>query len=190
MMRPCSPTATGATGPRRRPLLAELAAERALLRAALPLEQEGHDRAMRAIDAAFAARARRQGWAWSGLPIAASVVTALIVGGGAVLLAEHRAEDAAARMVAAFAADRQLSAAAFTQALDRQVSGQSVSWHNPDTGSGGSVTPLRTFRAADGRYCREYEQRMTAAGGSELRTGIACRDGEGWRPTVERPEPA
>jgi RNA polymerase sigma factor (sigma-70 family) len=152
--------------------------------------QEFMEDGARRADAAFSARARRQGWAWSGLPIAASVVTALIVGGGAVLLAEHRAEDAAARMVAAFAADRQLSAAAFTQALDRQVSGQSVSWHNPDTGSGGSVTPLRTFRAADGRYCREYEQRMTAAGGSELRTGIACRDGRGWRPTVERPEPA
>ncbi|MFO1049673.1 MAG: RT0821/Lpp0805 family surface protein, partial [Geminicoccaceae bacterium] len=167
-----------------------LAGERALLRAAFPLEREGHEAAHRTIDAGFAARRRRWQRSWSGLPIAASVAAALVVGGGAIYLAERRAEDTAARMIAAFAQDRAMSAAAFADALDRQVSGHSVAWHNPDTGSGGSVTPLRTFRAADGRYCREYEQLLAMPGGNERRTGVACREAQGWRATVERPDSA
>lgn len=171
-------------------MLAELAGERALLRAAFPLEGEGHAAARRAIDDGFAARRRPLRRSWSALPIAASVAAALIVGGGAVYLAERRAEDTAARMIAAFAQDRAMSAAAFTDALDRQVSGHSVAWHNPDTGSSGSVTPLRTFRAADGRYCREYQQLLAMPGGNERRTGVACREAQGWRPAVERPDSA
>ena len=86
-----------------------------------------------------------------------------------MLLVDRRAEDTAARVVAALTRDRELTAAAFVEALDKQVSGQSVAWRNPDTGSNGTITPVRTFRAADGRWCRQYEERLDADGDQEQR---------------------
>jgi surface antigen len=177
--------------PAARSHIAALAADQAVLRAAFPPDGAGLHRVEAAIAAAFDARHRRAGRSWRiALPIAASVLTALVVGAGSVLVAERRAEDAAARVVAAFAQDRQLSVAAFVEALDRQMSGRSVAWRNPDSGSSGAITPLRTFRAADGRYCREYEQTLDAGGAKERVTGIACRDAGAWRPTLERPDAA
>ena len=86
------------------------------------------------------------------------------------------------------ARDRQLMAAAFNTALDTQISGGSVTWQNPASGSRGSITPLRTFRTADGRWCREYGQeidgrRAVASSGSA--SPAATR--EGWRLKLERP---
>lgn len=170
--------------------VAGLSADRALLRAALPLDDAPTPGALRALDRAFAARGRSTRSRHLGLPIAASLLTAMVVGAGSVLVAERRAEDAAARVMAAMAQDRQLGEAAFVEALDREVSGKSVSWRNPDSGSSGATTPLRTFRAADGRYCREYEQSRMAPGGTERVTGIACREADGWRPAIERPDSA
>jgi surface antigen len=169
--------------------LAALVGDRALLQAAFPPEASDAARLVAAIDAAFASARRRPNRFLSraALPIAASVLTALLVGTGGVMLADRQAEDTAARVVAALGRDRQLTAAAFGEALDKQLSGQSVEWSNPDTGSSGSVTPLRTFRASDGRWCREYEQRVAGPAGAERLTGIACRDAQGWRPKLERP---
>lgn len=168
--------------------LADLVHDRAVLRAAFPPEGDGAASLVAAIDRGFAQRRRPYGLlSRAALPIAASVLTAMLVGSGALLLADRQAEDTATRVVAALGRDRQLTAAAFGEALDKQLSGQSVAWRNPDTGSSGSVTPLRTFRASDGRWCREYEQSVAGPGGSERLTGIACRDARGWRPELERP---
>ena len=93
-------------------------------------------------------------------------------------------------MVAAQTKDRELMAAAFAQALDSRRSGQMVSWENPDSGSSGSFTPLHTFRAADGRWCREFQQRLDQGGATDTRLGIACRDPEGWQLELERPSEA
>ena len=168
--------------------LADLVHDRAVLRAAFPPEGDGVAGLVAAIDRGFAERRRPHRFlSRAALPIAASVLTAMLVGTGAVLLADRQAEDTAARVVAALGRDRQLTAAAFGEALDTQLSGQSVDWRNPDSGSSGSVTPLRTFRASDGRWCREYAQSEAGPGGSERLTGIACRDAQGWRPELERP---
>lgn len=169
--------------------VAAATADRALLRAAFPPEHGDTSDAMTVIERSLAARRRPANHnAWrAALPIAASVLLALVVGAGGVLLVDRRAEDTASRVVAALTRDRELTAAAFVEALDKQVSGQSVAWRNPDTGSNGTITPVRTFRAADGRWCRQYEERLDVAGSSEQRSGIACRDGDGWRPEVERP---
>ncbi len=69
------------------------------------------------------------------------------------------------------------------------MSGRPVSWRNLETGSAGTVTPLRTFRAADGRWCRGYQERRELAGGGagERRIGIACRAADRWRLELERP---
>ena len=165
--------------------VADLCAERALLRAAFPPETDGLEQARATLAAGFAARRRRErAWTRSHwLPLAASVLVAMVVGGGTLLVADWRAGRTAEREIQAFRADQRLQAAAFAEAMDRRASGQSVAWTNPDGGTSGHVTPLRTFRAADGRWCREYRQELIAPGGKERSVGIACREAEGWRPT-------
>jgi hypothetical protein len=44
-----------------------------------------------------------------------------------------------------------------------------------------AVRAVLTFRAKDGRFCREFE---VLAGSGDGSTGIACRDKEGWRAEV------
>lgn len=64
--------------------------------------------------------------------------------------------------------------AQFASAMDSLMSRQTAQM------DGGSIlTPVLSFRAADGRYCREY----VVSGGSNSGSGIACRDTDGW--TVE-----
>ncbi len=36
------------------------------------------------------------------------------------------------------------------------MSGQTVSWENPDSGRRGNITPVRTFKNRSGQWCREY----------------------------------
>jgi surface antigen len=80
-------------------------------------------------------------------------------------------------------------AAAVALALESNVSGKLATWRNPDSGSNGTVEPVRTFRAASGQWCREYIQTAdltTESIQSERRRGIACRDSDGqWRTRVE-----
>jgi anti-sigma factor RsiW len=173
--------------------VAALETDRALIRAAFPPAGGGDESAHGRIDAALDARRRRQRWAqiWhAAAPLLASILTATVLGAGAVALAERRAAQAASFVLAEQARDRQLMAATFKAALDTQVSGGSVVWQNPASGSRGSVTPLRTFKAADGRWCREYRQEVEGAAMSERRIGIACRDAGGWRLRLERPAEA
>jgi surface antigen len=66
--------------------------------------------------------------------------------------------------------------------LELSVSGVSTAWRNPDSGASGEVTPVRTFKTSDGRYCREYREVQRWAGGREETGGIACRQGDGmWK---------
>ncbi|MEK9671054.1 MAG: RT0821/Lpp0805 family surface protein [Rhodospirillaceae bacterium] len=60
---------------------------------------------------------------------------------------------------------------------------QTVSWSNPDTGHGGSVTPVRTMRQGNyGPVCREYRTTITVGGRVEEGYGTACREADGsWR---------
>ena len=162
--------------------LAALVRQRALLRSAFPVEEEVPASLRAGVERAFAARQRR---AWSlrdlAVPLAASLAAAFLVGIGTVLVTDHRTDAATARMIAAMRQDRELMAAAFATALDRSVSGQSVAWRNPESGRSGKVTPLRTFRGADGRWCREYEEEILAPGGREREIRTACRVGDGWQ---------
>src|SRR5512132_2265435 len=57
--------------------------------------------------------------------------------------------------------DRRTAANTTQQALESKPSGTTSTWTNPDTGHSGSVTPIRTYQASNGQYCREYEQSMT-----------------------------
>jgi surface antigen len=60
--------------------------------------------------------------------------------------------------------------------------GQSISWRNPDSGHSGTVTPTREGTAANGEYCREFQQTVTIGDKTEKAFGTACRQPDGsWK---------
>lgn len=75
--------------------------------------------------------------------------------------------------------DRQLAERSSRQALEFSPSGSSVEWQNPDNGHHGSITPTKTFKANNGRYCREYTQEVIIGGEKQKAYGKACRQPDG-----------
>ncbi|MCB2101229.1 MAG: hypothetical protein KDE22_10195, partial [Rhodobacterales bacterium] len=72
---------------------------------------------------------------------------------------------------------------ALQAALETRHSGQSAGWEAAAADEAGTVTPTRTFRNSQGRYCREYREEIRVGGRSETVMGIACRLPEGgWAP--------
>ena len=68
------------------------------------------------------------------------------------------------------------------RALERNRTGETSNWRNPDTGHVGTVTPTRTFQTANGGPCREFQQTVTIGGSTETAYGRACREADGsWR---------
>jgi len=133
------------------------------------------------------AAARTQGGirAW-GLPAMAASLIAFFIGlPSGYLLSDMRHSETLARMEALHAADQRAMAAAVTDALEKHLSGNTVDWQVPASGSRGAVTPIRSFRNSDGQWCREYRQVTTTVGGETLRHGIACRSQDGdWQTRV------
>ena len=75
--------------------------------------------------------------------------------------------------------DRLLHQQTASQALETNVSGTASTWINPDTGHSGTVTPVQTYQAPSGQYCREYQQTITVGGRTEEAYGTACRQPDG-----------
>lgn len=75
--------------------------------------------------------------------------------------------------------DKRTASTTTQQALESKPSGSTTAWRNPDTGNSGSVTPVRTFQANNGQYCREYEQSVTIGGKPQKSYGTACRQPDG-----------
>lgn len=111
--------------------------------------------------------------------IAAALVLVLAGAAGGWLAAGRGGVDkaAAARMdVVAEAAAAML----VQRALENIVSGASDVWRDPRSGATVAVTPVRTFKDGDDRYCREYRETLTRGGEHILlRLGVACRDAGG-----------
>lgn len=80
------------------------------------------------------------------------------------------------------AQDKMLAEKTSQNVLESQASGSKVEWKNPDTGNSGSVTPTRTFKNREGRYCREYTQEVKIGDQIEKAYGTACRQPDGhWK---------
>ncbi len=182
--------------------IAALRAEVALIRAAYqePLRAEAPERLVAAVDAAFAERqagrtgsAGGAGRAWIRHPafgaIAASIVAVVVGLAGADYFAERSVGRELARLEALRAADQEMIEAAITVALEKHVSGQPARWYNPDSGSKGSVEPLRTFKISTGQWCREYAHAIEFRGWQERRAtrhAIACREAGGrWKTRLQ-----
>jgi surface antigen len=66
--------------------------------------------------------------------------------------------------------------------LETGKTGQTSTWTNPDSGHTGTVTPTRTYKTAEGKNCREYQQTVTIDGKTERAYGTACRQPDGsWK---------
>lgn len=182
-----------AADPKLAKTVAALRSEVALIRAAYqePLRAEVPERLVAAVDAAFAGRApaRTPGRVWLRHPafgaIAASIVAVVVGLAGANYFAERGLEREIARLEVLRLADQEMIEAAIEVALETHVSGQPARWHNPDSGSKGSVEPLRTFKISTGQWCREYAQATDLRGWQERRVtlrAIACREAGGrWK---------
>ena len=79
-------------------------------------------------------------------------------------------------------ADRLAMQRTTQQSLEKAKSGTTSTWKNPDSGNQGTITPKKTYRKADGSYCREFQQTVTIGGRTEEAYGTACRQPDGtWK---------
>ncbi|MDE0206069.1 MAG: RT0821/Lpp0805 family surface protein [Candidatus Tectomicrobia bacterium] len=65
------------------------------------------------------------------------------------------------------------------QALESAPSGAEKTWHNPDSGNSGSIVVQPAVQLADGTYCRDFQQTVTADGRTETANGRGCRQQDG-----------
>ncbi len=78
--------------------------------------------------------------------------------------------------------DKQLAMQNAQRTLESARTGQTSTWHNPDSGHSGSITPTKTYQAASGQYCREYQQKVIIGGEPHESYGTACRQPDGsWK---------
>ncbi len=75
--------------------------------------------------------------------------------------------------------DRLSIAQSSQKALEFSPVGHAVEWRNPASGHYGHVAPVKTFKAADGRFCREFYQTAIIGGKEEKAYGKACRQPDG-----------
>lgn len=76
------------------------------------------------------------------------------------------------------------------ETLENIPSGSAASWVAPVGQTRAQVIPLKTYRAKNNQFCREYEERIEDAQGVEVRRGIACRAGKSdWPDMANKPLP-
>ncbi len=75
--------------------------------------------------------------------------------------------------------DKMMAERTSQNALEMSPSGTSTTWKNPDTGHSGYVTPTKTYKTREGRYCREFTHAVVIGGKEEKAYGKACRQQDG-----------
>ena len=77
--------------------------------------------------------------------------------------------------------DRQMMTQTSYTALEKLPSGVSSSWHNPDSGHSGTVTPTKTYKS-NNSYCREFQTTVQVGQQVQNAYGTACRQPDGsWK---------
>ncbi len=78
--------------------------------------------------------------------------------------------------------DKELAMRNAQMTFEKAHTGQTSSWQNPDSGNSGTITPTKTYQAASGQYCREYQQEIVIGGEKHQSYGTACRQPDGsWK---------
>lgn len=80
-------------------------------------------------------------------------------------------------------ADQLYAERATNQTLETARTGQTMQWATP-SGVTGTVTPVQTYTAGNGHYCREYYSDIFIGGRKETVFGRACRQPDGSWTTV------
>ena len=60
------------------------------------------------------------------------------------------------------------------KSLTESPTGETAVWRNGNTGTNGSITPVRTYLDAQGRICREYDAQVNVAGDTVSGREKAC----------------
>ncbi|SLN29736.1 RT0821/Lpp0805 family surface protein [Oceanibacterium hippocampi] len=144
---------------------------------------ESGERALRArIEAQFAERRRPPRTAAVMPHVYRAAAAVLLLACGALagyLLAERNLEARIAALEEGRRIDTAAMERAVNEALESRLSGQTVRWQNPATGASGTITPVRTYRARNGQWCREFTRNWVRPGGTDQLRGIACRQDDG-----------
>lgn len=76
--------------------------------------------------------------------------------------------------------DVTLAAMLLQRTLDHAPDGTTRRWTNDQSGHSGAITPVRSYIAATGQYCRDYREDLSVNGQSRKFHYSACRDEDRW----------
>ena len=75
--------------------------------------------------------------------------------------------------------DVALAAGLLQDVLETAPDGTERAWTNPATGSGGRVTPMRSYLSEGGYFCRAYREELAIGGQTARFEHAACRNRAG-----------
>lgn len=111
---------------------------------------------------------------------AAAAVASVLVGGGVLLgqggLPSFGAGAGVEQANVIVARADPLREAAFQEALATKKSHEAVLWINPETGLGGAIAPVKTYKRNDGTYCRMFRSVESGGRTTKPTVGVACRE--------------
>ena len=120
------------------------------------------------------------------MAVAACLAIAVVGAGGSYVMSGMMVEREMARLEAFRRADLRMIETVVNDVLEKRLSGVTVDWQSAESGSHGSVTPVRTFKSVAGTWCREYLRTTITSTQREQRRAIACREPDGtWRTHME-----
>jgi surface antigen len=75
--------------------------------------------------------------------------------------------------------DLALATATMQRALEGESDGSGLGWRNTATGHAGAFTPVRSYVASNGYFCRVYREDLRVGRGAEAYQHEACRNEKG-----------
>ena len=76
--------------------------------------------------------------------------------------------------------DVSLVARLLQRTLDHAPDGTTRRWTNDQSGHSGAITPVRSYIASTGQYCRDYREDLLIDGKNRNYLYSACRDKDRW----------
>lgn len=76
--------------------------------------------------------------------------------------------------------DVALAARLLQRTLDHAPDGTTRRWINDESGHSGAITPVRSYIAESGQYCRDYREDISVDGENRNFLYSACRDENRW----------
>jgi len=76
--------------------------------------------------------------------------------------------------------DVSLVARLLQRTLDHAPDGTTRRWTNDESGHSGAITPVRSYIAESGQYCRDYREDISIDGESQNFHYSACRAEDRW----------